>query len=468
MMRREALGALAGAYDLVVVGAGPAGLAAAAEGAGLGLSVLLLDEKSNPGGQIFAGLDGSPLPPGSILGADYWAGTRLLAMFDAASLDYLPSATVWELDPDRVLHVSHGGISRRIAARAVILATGAQERPMPLPGWTLPGVMTVGAAQLALKTAGLVPAGRAVLAGQGPLLWLFAAQLVAAGRPPAALLDLMQRPPLHRLLPLLPAFLRSDYARKGAELLATVRRNVVVVSGARDLRIEPGAPLTLCYRTRGGTPASLEADAVFLHQGVVPSLNLSRASGCALAWDDEQACWRPAVDVWGATSREGVAVAGDGAGIGGAAAAERRGRLAALNAAHRLGAIDLAARDRAAAADLAWLAANARARRFVDRLYCPAPAQRRGTPEAIVCRCEEVAGARLREVARATGAAGPNQIKAYLRCGMGPCQGRFCGLTVNEIIAEARGVSPAVVELLRLRPPVKPVTMAEFAAMDGA
>ncbi len=467
MRRLGAVDELAATYDLAIVGAGPAGLSAAVTAGQFGLSVLLVDEKTAPGGQIYHGIAASPLKRGSILGPDYWSGAALVEGFAAADVDYLAGAMVWQLDQDRHLYIGADGKSRRIAAQAVILATGAQERPFPIEGWTRPGVMGVGAAQMLLKSSGLIAEGRVVLVGAGPLLWLFAAQMIAAGSPPSAILSTAATPSLGRLIPLLPSFLASAYARKGLSLVQRVRRASRLVSSVTDLRIETGeSGLKIAYRAGGQAERIFEAEHVLLHQGVVPNLNLIRSAGCTIAWDDAQACWHPIADDWGASSVEGIAVAGDGAGIQGAETAARRGRLAALDAACRLGRIDGAARDRAGAEDIAAIGKDAKARRLLDVLYRPTAAFRMGSPKALVCRCEEVTGERIRQVVRETKAVGPNQLKTYLRCGMGPCQGRFCALTVNEIIAEERGISPGKIEPMRVRPPIKPITVAEFAALD--
>ncbi|TCZ56661.1 (2Fe-2S)-binding protein, partial [Roseicella aquatilis] len=130
-----------------------------------------------------------------------------------------------------------------------------------------------------------------------------------------------------------------------------------------------------------------------------------------------------------------------------------------------LGAIDAAARDRLAAPARAALAAALRGRAFLDLLYRPAPQFRVAPDDAIVCRCEEITGAQVRQAAGQLGASGPNQLKAFLRTGMGPCQGRLCGLTVTEMIATAQDRSPAEVGHYRLRPPVKPITLAELASL---
>jgi NADPH-dependent 2,4-dienoyl-CoA reductase/sulfur reductase-like enzyme len=208
----------------------------------------------------------------------------------------------------------------------------------------------------------------------------------------------------------------------------------------------------------------MAADLLLLHQGVAPNINLASATGCQHVWDERQLCWDPVVDRFGASSIAGVTIAGDGAGIAGAAAAEHRGRLAALAAACQLGRIDEARRDREAARHLSALRRAERGRVFLDLLYRPAEAFRVPRGDTIVCRCEEVTARQIVD-AVALGCSGPNQMKSFLRCGMGPCQGRLCGLTVTELIAASRGVAPDSVGYYRLRPPVKPITLQELASL---
>jgi NADPH-dependent 2,4-dienoyl-CoA reductase/sulfur reductase-like enzyme len=451
--------------DLAVIGAGPAGLAAAAAAARSGLATLLLDEQPAPGGQIYRAITTTPAADRQVLGPDYWQGESLVAAFRASGAAYLPQATVWNLSPELELAAGTPDGTRLIQARRVILATGAIERPFPIPGWTLPGVMMVGAAQILLKTAGLVADGRVVLAGSGPLLWLLAAQHLAAGGRIAALLDTTAAGNRRAALPHLPGFLLSPYLAKGWRLLRRVRGAVPVTTGVSALRAEGDERLrAVVWRQGDGAERRLDADLLLLHQGVVPNLNFAAALGCRQAWDEAQLCFRPEVDGWGASSVEGVAIAGDGAGIAGAEAAAARGTLAGLDAAHRLGRLDAAARDRQAAPALDALRRAGRGRAFLDALYRPARAFRVPADDTIVCRCEEVTAGQVRE-AVAQGCRGPNQAKAFLRCGMGPCQGRFCGLTVSELIAEATGRGVAEVGYYRLRPPVKPVTLAELAGL---
>jgi len=460
--------------DVAVVGAGPAGLAAAARCARLGLATSLFDEQSAPGGQIYRGITEAPALRVAQLGAEYGRGATLVDALRATTAAYVPGASVWSVRalPDATIELgvstraAGGAKTHMVRARAAILATGAQERPFPIPGWTLPGVMSVGGAQILLKTAGLVPQGRVVIAGSGPLLWLAAGQLMDAGATIDALLETVPRGRLREALAHAPAFVTSPYFRKGLDLARRVRRRTRVVEFVTSLAAIGTSRVEALRYTVDGKAHEVAVDHLLLHQGVVPGVELAGAAGCALHWNDLHACFEPAVDAWGGTTVASLFVAGDGAGIAGAHAAAARGALTALAAANALGRIDHRDRDREAAPLRQTLADAQRGRRFFDVLYRPADAFRIPAGDTLVCRCEEVTARAILDAARG-GCTGPNQVKAWLRCGMGPCQGRYCALTVTELIAQARGVPPAEVGTWRHRIPVKPLTLAELASVPS-
>ena len=449
-------------YEVAIVGAGPAGLAAASVCARAGLSTVLFDEQAAPGGQIYRGIGSTPLKDRAILGPDYWHGEKLVGEFLASGAQYVPGASVWSLSRELEIGVSVGGGSVLTSVSSAILATGALERPIPIPGWTLPGVMTVGAAQALLKTSGLLPRGHTVLAGTGPLLWLLASQYLAAGLTIDAILDTTPHKNRSRAFRHLPGFLFSPYFRKGLKLILAVRGKVPIVPGVSELRAEgAGKVESISFRTADGGGRTLPVDTLLLHQGVVPNVNLAMSVGVEHCWDDQQVCWSPRLDRNGGTTAPGVLIAGDGAGIAGAQAAAWRGVLAAEAVVQ-----SMRPGKRPPTAKLALTAIEqfSRGRRFLDALYRPASAFRRPSGDTIVCRCEEVTAREIEE-SIALGCPGPNQMKAFLRCGMGPCQGRMCGLTVTELIAKARGIPPQEVGYYRIRPPVKPITVGELAAL---
>jgi len=457
--------------DLLVVGAGPAGMAAATVAATLGVDTVLLDEQPGPGGQIYRSVTTTPVTNKRILGEDYWHGATLVEPLRQSGARYEPGATVWAVsqktaaDPSGFeVAYSVGGEARILQARQLLLATGAQERPVPVPGWTLPGVITAGAGQILLKSSGLVPSGRMVLAGCGPLLYLVAWQYLNAGARIDALLETTPSGRLAQAMPHAWGFLRSPYLAKGLRLMRAVKAGVRIARGVTALEARGDGQLDSVRYEAGGASHTLAADLLMLHQGVVPNVNLSRAMGMEHVWNERLDCWEPAVDAWGASSVPGAGIAGDGAGIAGALAAEHRGRLAALQVAHSLGRIDTARRDRGAAGPRQALARAVRGREFFDILYRAPKEFLRPAGDTIVCRCEEVTAGQVRETVK-LGCTGPNQMKSFLRCGMGPCQGRFCGLTVSEIIADELGKHPREVGYYRLRFPTKPLTLGELASL---
>ena len=454
---------LASSYDLVVIGGGPAGLAAAALAARAGLATVLFDENPGVGGQIYRAITFSPVKDRAILGEDYWVGADLAAEAKASGALIVTGATVWSLDPTRLIGVSIAGQARLIQAGRVIIATGSLERPFPIPGWTLPGVMSAGGAQTVLKAQGLVPSGRTVLAGGGPLLWLLAAQILRAGGKLDVILDTTLRGNWLRALAHLPDFVLSPYFAKGLKLLREVRAKVRVIRTDRLEAVGDDRLREVVFDV-GDEERRMPADLLLLHQGVVPNVNLAMAAGLAHAWNDRQICFEPVLDEWFTSSVPGIAVAGDGAGIAGGTAAVERGRIAAIAA---IRALKPEAPLPDAQVIRQKLQREEMGRPFLDWLNRPADAFRQPEGQTIVCRCEEVTAKQVRDTAD-LGCEGPNQMKSFLRCGMGLCQGRLCGLTVTELIAAQRGTTPADVGYYRLRPPVKPITLAELASLPIA
>ncbi len=457
-------GGVVEAVDVVVVGAGAAGMAGAVALAGFGLQVVLLDEQGSPGGQIYRGITLAPLSRRDLLGPDYAHGNVLAQALASSSVRYEHGAAVWQVTRDHQVSYLRDGRLRTLQAKAVLLATGAMERPFPIPGWTLPGVMSAGAAQILLKSAGLAPTEPVVLAGCGPLLYLLGWQYLRAGVPIKALVDTTRPEDYWRARRHLFAALRAwPYLHKGLELMRSLRSaRIAHYTGAEHLAIEGDQAATALTFTVGGKAQRIAARCVLLHQGVVPNIQFSQSLRARHHWDVDQLCFSPVIDPWGELDVPGMFVAGDGAGIGGAQAAALQGELAALGIGQQLGTFDAVQRDERAAPLREKLALNLRIRPFLDALYQPKEANRIPADEVIVCRCEEVTAGDLRKFV-ALGCAGPNQAKSFGRCGMGPCQGRMCGLTVTEVIAKARGVSAAEVGYYRIRPPIKPITLGELA-----
>ncbi|SLN12913.1 Hydrogen cyanide synthase subunit HcnB [Roseovarius litorisediminis] len=452
--------------DLIIIGAGPAGMAAAQTAADNGLSVCLLDEQPRPGGQIYRDVDRVAPLRGDILGKDYTEGRSLTSALMHPQITRIPGATVWAIEEGSQVAYTANGRAAMIGAKRILLATGALERPMPLPGWTLPGVMTAGAGQILLKQSGVL-ANSAVLAGSGPLLYLIAAQMVRAGTPPLAMVETQTRHDTFSAMRHIAGALRGwRYLLKGLGMLGELKRaGVPRYTGATDIAILGDTAATgICF-TSGGKSHQINCDTVFLHHGVVPNTQAARSIDIAHHWNNQQQCFVPDIDHWGQTNVDTVYIAGDGAAIGGAKVAALAGRLSALKIASDLDALKADDRDRQAAPLRRAISHELAARPFLDAAYPPCAQALDPSDKTLICRCEEVTAGDIRGYAK-IGCLGPNQTKAFGRAGMGPCQGRYCGLSVTALLAKANNRSPEETGYYRIRPPLKPVTLGELAAMQ--
>jgi thioredoxin reductase/bacterioferritin-associated ferredoxin len=453
-------------FDIIIIGAGPAGMAAAEVTARHGATTLVLDEQPAPGGQIYRAIESMGSRQRPELGGAYFEGVIQAQSFRASNVNYLPGASVWHVSRDKTVAYTCNGSSSVVTAKQVIIATGAQERPMPIPGWTLPGVMTIGAAQILLKQSEIgIEDG--IFAGTGPLFYLVVYQYLQAGIPVKAVIDLTPRGNYQRALAQLPGALpQISTLLKGWRWKREIRKSgVAFVTGVNDLRITGVAAVTGIDYQHNNQWKHIDSEHVLLHQGVVPGINISLAAGCASRWHEQQACWVIDVDAWYQSSIPGIIVTGDGASVAGGDASRYSGKLAALGALAQIEKLSNAERDSLAKPSQRALRAALRIRPFLDALYRPADSFR--IPQAdktIVCRCEEITAGEIRQVV-ATGCVGPNQLKSFSRCGMGPCQGRFCGLTVSELIATMLNKPVGDVGYFRIRPPIKPLRLQELAEL---
>lgn len=445
--------------DLIIIGAGPAGMAAAATAAKEGASVLLLDDQPQAGGQIYRNVKNQD-EKRSYLGNDYSAGARLVDALNHENITIEYEASVWRIEDGPCVVSSQNGISKISSAKHVLLATGAQERAVPFPGWTLPGVMPAGSAQILMKTSGLLPRD-AVLAGSGPLLYLIAAQMIEAGAPPKALVETQTfKMTLGAAKHLPHALYDSKTLFKGLGLLQKIKaagiKRYTSANNFSAKSLETGE-IAFSFDCKDNKH-QITTPLLLTHQGVVPSTHLSRASGIDHDWNETQKAFQPIANTWGETNKPGLHIAGDGSSIGGAEAAQSAGRLVALNILYRLNHINKETRNKKAQSDSTTLKRALSIRPMLDKLYAPLPEFLSPADDTIVCRCEEVTAAEIRQ-SISEGAIGHRQVKTTLRNGMGPCQGRMCDLTVRGILV-ACGANP---DLPRARTPIKPIKLGELA-----
>ncbi len=454
--------------DIAIIGAGPAGMAAAVRLAEAGVHPVLFDLNATPGGQIYRQL-GNPQVGAGVMGEEYQHGRSLVEAFARADIDYRPLSRVWWIGREGTGYdlgvVQHRAQSWH--AERLILASGAMERGWPFPGWQLPGVMTAGAAQILLKQGALLPGVSPVLAGSGPLLYLLAWQYLQAGQPPALVLDLA---PASRYRALLRQPRRAwhgrNYLLKGVRMIAALRRaGVPVLQGVDGIQAEGREAVErVRYRHRGHWK-TLPAALLLTHFGVVPEPQLARSLAITHRWETGQQAFLPERSEALAVEKR-LWVAGDGGGIGGAINAEREGRLAALEVLQSLAgkAQDGLARERAALQRARRR--DLEARRLLETLFrLPGDWLEVQPEDTLVCRCESVSRGEV-ERAITQGAAGPNQLKAFTRCGMGPCQGRQCGESVTRLLAHRTAQSMDAIGYYHIRPPVHSVTLGELAAQQ--
>ncbi|MGH6953668.1 MAG: FAD-dependent oxidoreductase [Alphaproteobacteria bacterium] len=457
--------------ELTVVGAGAAGLAVAGEAASHGVAVTVLDDNARPGGQYFR-----QLPPSfrrtatSPFDKDQARAETLLRGLDQPGITHLGEAIVWEAPEDGVLAFTRGAESGRVRARLIVVAAGAYDRPVPFPGWTLPGVMTAGGVQNLIKGHRVVPGGRIVVAGNGPLVLLVAANLVRAGAEVAAVAEAA---PVHRRLgreasDLLaaPRIVRQAIDYRGALLCARVpfltRHIVVEARGTDELDSVVLAPIDETGRIDRARGRSIAADTLVVGFGLTPSIEILRLLECELRWDRLRGGWLPVRSAEFETSRKGVLAVGDGAAIGGVEMALLEGRLAGLIAAERLGRLGAGAARHLARPLRQRLLRLERFRRALERLYAP-PASYLDllTPETIVCRCEEVTAGEL-SARQGDGYTSALALKGTTRLGMGRCQGRNCLATLAALVGRASGQAPEDVPMPRARPPARLITIGDL------
>jgi len=455
--------------EVAIIGAGPSGAAAAIELLERDVRVTLLDEQHRPGGQIYRNVTQMQPAVAKVLGKDYTSGkvlmSKLLEMEERLDhLTYHTGAVVWSVDRTREICWRSDGKSYSKIFDAVILATGALERPMPLPGWTLPGVMTVGAAQIIMKSGGQA-LRNSILLGSGPLLYLVAHQMSQFGRAPKAILDTSTfLDELKAAKHLRPDAITFGYLFKGIGLLAELKKaGVKRIRGVEDAEIEENqAGLEVSFSV-DGQRTSLSCEHLLLHSGVVPNTQITRALDAQHDWDGSNLCFNPSTTVSGSLRDvDGFWVSGDGVSIMGAEAASIRGRIAALDVCQYFEGKTRPKPDESQDAELGRYAPI---RKFLNQAYSPKPWFLTPPPHTIVCRCEEITAAEV-HAALVEGAQGPNQAKAFTRCGMGTCQGRYCGLTVSNIFAQAKDTSPSSVGYYRIRTPIKPVSLGELASHE--
>jgi D-hydroxyproline dehydrogenase subunit alpha len=408
-------------FDVLVVGAGPGGLVAAATAAEAGMRVCLVDDNPAAGGQIWRAGIGEPITEAA----------RLVRRLEAAHIETRFGWGVVEAPAGRVLRIEHSAEFADVEYSSLILATGARERFLPFPGWTLPGVFGAGGLQAFVKSGFDIKGKRVVIAGTGPLLLAVAAHLGAAG---ARIVSVVEQAPMRRLA-------RFSFGLLRGQIGKVIEAAGYALSSAGKYRT--GAWVTSAFGSErlekvtirsGSRIHEIGCDLLAIGYHLVPNTELAQLLQCEL----DGAYVR--VNEFQQSSVSGVYCVGEPTGIGGVEKAKVEGRIAAMTAVGQEADAKALFPDRDRHMRFARNLAAAFALREELRNLA--------TSSTILCRCEDVpydAVAKCRSW---------REAKLHARCGMGPCQGRICG-PATEFLFGWKQPAP--------RPPLFPVEMETLA-----
>jgi len=455
--------------QLVIVGGGPAGMAAAISARAAGVEeVTVIDERPHLGGQIYKQFAaGWKVLDPRRAGKEFVRGRRVIEEAERCGAEVMPGSVVWGIWGDRVAVYREGGDAGVIVAGRIILAPGAYDRPVAFPGWTLPGVMTAGGAQSLVKAQRVIPGRRILMAGSGPLILAFSAQIHRYGANVVAVCEAAPFPGPRRMLDLAAAAPGNfDLLADGLGYMSYLARKrvpyryshmIVRAEGKDEVERAVIARVDEQWRPVPGTEQSIDVDTICVGYGFFPSIELSRVIGAQHVYDEDLGGHVPVRDRWMRTTQPGVFAAGDGTGVAGSHVALEEGSIAGIAAAMELGKVTEAEADHLARPKRERLARLERFRSALNKTYPVGPGvYELASPETVVCRCEEVTAAEILDSLVAD-SSDPNGVKSITRAGMGLCQGRNCQRQIAALIARHAGKKIDELPVFTPRPPVKPV-----------
>lgn len=464
------------APDVLIIGAGPAGLSAALTAATAGLKVLVVDERKTAGGQYFKQPATGFTVDEAAVDHQFAHGRRLIQSCNERGVQLLSGATAWGAFSNDRIAILTPGSSFIAHAKRIVLATGAYERALPVPGWTLPGVITTGAAQTLLRAYQTAPGKRVLIAGNGPLNLQVADELCKAGVEVVAVAELAAPPWQWLIVPALKmGFYSPSISLTGLQHLLRLRHRSVPVHYRHVLNSVEGrdkaerATISLIDangKTSPGSGISFDIDAVCVNYGFMPQSELARALGCTFNFDRASGQLRARRGVDGRTSLHHVFIAGDAGGLGGAKVAMDQGELAG----HAIAQDLLPARpvkSREIRRIHRRLQRHTEFQNALWRLFAaPYLSHQLALDDTLICRCEEIDRRSLTSLLRnpyPTLAA----TKKATRTGMGRCQGRYCTTLVAALSEVYGAVPPTSEDFFAPRPPARPVPLARLSQPVG-
>lgn len=466
---------MTGKRNVIIVGSGLAGLNAAAVLAGRGPSILMIDENVAPGGQFLrTAPPGLGTGPGRENNRLRIKGQRLINIVRQQGVEVANCCQVVGLEPDRRLWFEDAtGSLHEYRSDVVVLATGAREKFLPFKGWTLPGVISTGAAQILLKSYGVLPGKTIVVAGCGPLPLVVASEMAAKGGRVKAFVDQIPYSAKLAMLKHLPTCLpKMLVGLKGLARLKVSgtrlfqRFKIIEARGGQKLEEVVLGRMDSRGRSRPGSETIMSLDTLAVGHGFVPNIELPQQAGCKLEYRENKGGWFVAVNDDMSTSVECIYAAGEATGLAGAHKSQVEGQLAGLAVARELGLVS----------DRRYEAESGRLRRirhremafgnFINRISSPLPGLvEEIDDETIICRCEDVSMGDVRQ-AMDNGFTTVDAVKKATRCGMGNCQARTCGPVLSQILTILAGRRAEDLMPFSVRFPIKPVAIGALAAMD--
>lgn len=454
--------------DLLIVGAGPAGLGAAVAARSCGLDVAVADENVAVGGQIFRNIQ-LPCIEHILDERTLEIGRKLVRDFEACGAEFLPNTSVWGMENSEVFCKSPEGV-RKISASKVLFATGGYERPVPFKGWTLPGVYTAGAAEMLFRSEGSLPGGRepVVLCGNGPLLMALAVHLIEQGVPVLAWLDTGKfSSKLSASVHMGRIFQDMPYFKHGMHLaLQIIKAKVPIITGVTAVEACGSEYVEKIVYVKNGKRYELAASALIRHEGIIPRIQIPGALDMQLSWDSLQRYWYPKTDEFGRTSLNNVYIAGDNAFVHGGESAIWKGYVCGYAIAEDLGVVPGTEIREKSGEYCRRMRLLCKARDYLRYVFAPNPQVFDIPDDTVVCRCECITAGEIRQAVK-EGFTNPREVKIATRAGMGPCQGRSCGVALAEIIAQSTGADVEQVGILKCRQPFLPVTLADYCALHA-
>ena len=446
-------------YDVVIIGGGPGGIQSAVTLQKNGLNIALIDDNFTLGGQIYKNVEKNNTPKKrTLFKEDYFKGLDLLKKFDRNEVDYIPNADVWSIDKQKNIYYSKNEKSYKICADKIIIATGSMERPFPVKGWTLPGVLGATSAQIMLKEASLIK-DNAVFVGTGPLFYYVIAQYIDAGAKVKAIIDTTSLENYKKSMPyFIGALSHIGQLAKGVGFFYKfAKKGIKIHRFVKNVHFEGEKELEAIVFDK----KRIDTKIAFIHNGLAPNINLQLEAGCKYEFSKNTRTINIVTDENMQTSVNGIYVLGDGKSVRGVEIAKAEASLVSIEIISAYG------KTQEYHSLLKTKAKNkikyfSKLRKFLDALYLPPSSLLvPQNEETVVCRCEEVSYKDLK-FSLSVDNRGSGIIKNFTRAGMGNCQGRFCGLTLLEVLSKETGTKIEELKYLNIRPPVKPIRLKEM------